>query len=402
MRLPALVIAAALFLVTTAVNLEVPLYRIYAQAAGYGNGLTAAVFASYVAGLLPVLILFGGLSDRLGRKPVVLAGLIAALLATAAVILRPTMQALLVARLLQGIGVGLSVGAGTAWLAELLGGAEGAARAASIVAVTTSLGFGSGALLTSALLLRGATLVPASYWLILLLTLGCLPLLLGLPRRAAMGGALLRRPHFPRGTVMAGVAIATAWAVTGLVIAIVPAQLARYDLATWSGPALFLLNGTGALCQPLVRRLAARQALRIGFVLLPLGYVMLVCGAWRGVLGLVLVGSAIAGAACYGFTYLGGLVEVSRLGGAQRARAVSGYFLCAYLGFGLPSVLLGFLADRVGVRGALSGFGVIVIATSAVLSWQAGSGAGAFPRADPASVRETGDAQEARGVRQGD
>lgn len=402
MRLPALVIAAALFLVTTAVNLEVPLYRIYAQAAGYGNGLTAAVFASYVAGLLPVLILFGGLSDRLGRKPVVLAGLIAALLATAAVILRPTMQALLVARLLQGIGVGLSVGAGTAWLAELLGGAEGAARAASIVAVTTSLGFGSGALLTSALLLRGATLVPASYWLILLLTLGCLPLLLGLPRRAAMGGALLRRPHFPRGTVMAGVAIATAWAVTGLVIAIVPAQLARYDLATWSRPALFLLNGTGALCQPLVRRLAAHQALRIGFVLLPLGYVMLVCGAWRGVLGLVLVGSAIAGAACYGFTYLGGLVEVSRLGGAQRARAVSGYFLCAYLGFGLPSVLLGFLADRVGVRDALSGFGVIVIATSAVLSWQAGSARGNAPAPDPASVRETGDAQEARGVRQGD
>src|SRR5207247_1850560 len=86
-----------------------------------------------------------------------------------------------------------------------------------------------------------------------------------------------------------------------------------------------------------------------------------------------LAGAATAGAACYGFTYLGGLAAVSRAGGADRARAVSGYFLCAYLGFGLPSIALGFLADRIGVLPALVGFGLLVVVASlALLARQGG------------------------------
>lgn len=101
MRLALMTISAALFLVTAAVNLEVPLYQTYAEVAGFGNGLTAIVFAAYVAGLLPVLLLLGGLSDRLGRKPVLLEGLLSASLATALMILSPNMQTLPLTRLSQ-------------------------------------------------------------------------------------------------------------------------------------------------------------------------------------------------------------------------------------------------------------------------------------------------------------
>ena len=370
-RFSALVVAAALFLVTGAVNLQVPLYQAYAEAAGYGNGLTAVVFAAYVAGLLPVLILIGGVSDRVGRKPVVLVGLLSAVLASVLVAASPTIQALLFARVLQGIGVGLSVGAGTAYLAEILGGPEGPTRAASYVAATTSVGFGTGALLTTgSLFYEGRTLVPTSYFMLPALALVCAALVAVLPpARRSAGGRVLRLPHYPPGTVVVGATIALAWAVTGLVIAVVPAQLMRYDLAAWAGPALFLVNGTGALLQPVARRMAPRLALRVGFVLLPSGYAVLILGAWLGALGLVLAGAAIAGAACYGFTYLGGLAEVSRAGGEQRARAVSGYFLFAYLGFGLPSVLIGFAADGVGVLGALVGSGAVVLAGSCALAF---------------------------------
>lgn len=361
--------AASLFLVTAAVNLEVPLYRTYAQAAGYSNGSTAIVFAAYVVGLLPVLIFLGGISDRLGRKPVILLGLLSALVATAAMIIRPTIHTLLFTRILQGVGVGLSVGAGTAYLAQIWGEAR-AARAASYVAITTSLGFGSGALLTSGALLFQKTLVPASYWLILLLTLSCLVLMLKLPPQKPRAGVWVRLPYFPKGTVAMGMAIALAWAVTGLVIAVVPVQLAQHQLADWAGTALFLVNGTGALVQPLARRFEAKDSIRIGFVLLSLGYILLVFGAGFGILILVLAGSAIAGAACYGFTYLGGLAEVTKAGGEQRASAVSGYFLFAYLGFSLPSILIGFIADWVGVINALIGFGVVIVALNSVLAWK--------------------------------
>lgn len=364
----AFVIAASLFLVTAAVNLEVPLYMTYAQAAGYSNGSTAIVFAAYVAGLLPVLILLGGISDRLGRKPVIILGLLSALLATTIMIISPTIHTLLLTRILQGVGVSLSVGAGTAYLAQLWGGTQGAARAARYVAITTSLGFGSGALLTSGALLFQKTLVPASYWLILWLTLSCLVLMLKLPAQKTRASPWVRLPYFPKGTVAMGIAIALAWAVTGLVIAVVPTQLAQHQLADWAGTALFLVNATGVLVQPLARRFDAKKSIRIGFILISLGYLLLVFGAGFGILMLVLAGSAIAGTACYGFTYLGGLAEVTKAGGEQRASAVSGYFLFAYLGFSLPSILIGFIADWFGVMNALIGFGVVIVTLNLVLA----------------------------------
>lgn len=366
MSVPAFVVAVSLFLVTIAVNLEVPLYRTYAQAAGYGNGLTAVVFSAYVIGLLPVLIFFGGVSDRLGRKPVLLLGMVSATLATGSVIVSPNIHTLFVARILQGVGVGLSVGAGTAYLAELLGQPNGHTHAANYAAITTSLGLGSGALLTSAALLQKNTLVPVSYWGVLVMTLLCIASTLVLPssQKPATKSRLLRLPYFPSGTSGFGLAIAVAWAITGLIIAILPAQLSQNHLEIWTGPAVFLAIGTGAFVQPLARYLGPNRSLMSGFVLLTLAYIFLVVGVWLGIVSLILVGSAIAGAACFGFTYLGGLTAVTLAGGEDLARAVSGYFLFAYVGLGLPSILIGFLADQIGVLSALVGFGSVIIAAN--------------------------------------
>lgn len=353
-KLKVIIVATGLFIATLAINLEVPLYADYARAAGFGSGLTALAFAAYVAGLLPVLILLGGISDRVGRKPVLLVGLVATLSATILMIISPTVYTLFITRLLQGVGVGLSVGTGTAYLAELIGEPHGPTRGAEYAAFTTSLGFGGGALFTTIVLLFHSTTVPASYWVVVALSLISLLLVSSLPNyRLNPTASPLRPPHYPPGTVFIGMTIAVGWAVCGLVIAVVPTQLAHNNLAIWSGPALFLVNFTGAICQPVVRKLEAHQALNIGFGLLPVGCGLLVLGVWTGLIWLILLGAAVSGASCYGFTYLGGLAEVARLAGDQRARAVSGYFLFAYLGFGIPSIVIGFLADIIGGLPAL-------------------------------------------------
>jgi MFS family permease len=360
--------ALALFLVTAAVNVEMPLYRVYAAQSGYGNGMTTLVFAAYIAGLLPTLIFFGGISDRIGRKAALFAGLSAALCATVLMIYRPGLHPLFISRIFQGMGVGLSMGAGSAYLAESLGGGKAAQRSAGYVAIATSLGFGGGALFTGTVLLFNPSPSPISYRIIAFGAAVCLAMILGIRGNPGTGGSLLRLPYFPKGTLPVALTITLAWAVTGVVISLMPAQLARNGLSAWAGHALFLVNATGVAVQPWARKMDPRKALLMGAIVLPIGYFVLLYGAWAGHMALVLSGAAMAGSACYGFTYLGGLAELSHRGAEQRARAVSGYFVFAYLGFGLPSVALGFLADRFGLIPTLTGFGALLFS---LCVWQA-------------------------------
>src|SRR5580704_10860547 len=116
--LPAMAVVLALFAVATAVNLQLPLYAAYGDLAGYGHGLRAVAFASYVVGLIPILAFLGGLSDALGRKAMVLAALVMALIATVLMWIWPTVHALVAARLFQGASVAVSAAACTAYLAE--------------------------------------------------------------------------------------------------------------------------------------------------------------------------------------------------------------------------------------------------------------------------------------------
>jgi MFS family permease len=368
-------IALAAYITTTAVNIQVPLYPQYAQAAEHGIGTLTLVFACYVVGLLPILILLGGISDRIGRKIPILAGLACAFVATTLVLIHPTLVSLAIARVVQGIGVGLGVAAGTAFLAELLEGAHAPQRAAAYITVATSLGFGSGALLTSICvaiqdLNHRPDAAPFSYYLLLPIALVLILAVARIPEhRAIRPGVWVRPPHFQRETLPQCFAIFLAWAITGMVIAIVPAELARHDLTAWTGVALFCVNGTGVLFQPLARRMEPDRALRLGLVLAPAGYALLAAGAWRGSITLLLTGAAIAGSACYGFTYLGGLASVSVAAHGERARAASGYFLFAYLGFSLPVILSGFMSDRLGILPTLAIFGAIAIVWNAGIAY---------------------------------
>lgn len=365
MKRSVLIAVAAIFLITHCANLQVPLYNTYAHLAGYGSGISAIAFAMYIAGLLPTLILFGGISDRVGRKTVILASLAFAAIATFAMIADPTIYTLFATRILQGIGVGLITGTGTAYISMLM--PNNPTKVAANVSLATALGFSSGALFTNAALSFQRSLVPFSYWVVFILILGCIGLAIGIPEQPVSKGSLIRLPSFPVGTVSPGFNIALAWSLAGIVGLTLPAQLMKYGLPNWSGPMLFVLVISGVLFQPVARCLDAPRSLQLGSVLLVLGYSLFTCGAWLGVLGLVIAGVAIAGTACYGFIYLGGLAEVVRLAGPQPARATSGYFVCAYLGYGLPIVLIGFLSDRFGIVNTLIGFGVVLLVCNALL-----------------------------------
>lgn len=373
--IPVSLLALGLFTVTFAVNLQAPLYDVYAAESDVGATAVTVAFAAYVGGLMPTLLLLGGLSDRIGRRVPIALALILGAVATALLVQVPSWTALVVARFLLGIGTGLATTAGTAYMTEILG-SDRAKNAALIVTSATSLGFGGGALATGISLgVQGPTLLPASY-IGLFVTAPVLAVIaLGLPRiDKPRPVSLLRLPVFPSGTWMFGAAMALAWSTTGMTIAVIPLELAANDLGGWTGLVIFLAIFVGFLCQPIARRMTNDRALALGFILIPLGFFVLLAGVWLKLLAFVLVGTCITSAASYGFTYLASLAEVSLRAPDDRARATAGLFVYAYFGFSLPVIASGALADMLGLLTAMVVFAAVQIMVTAiiVLTWKRG------------------------------
>lgn len=113
-RFHPVLVAIGLLLITLAVNVSMPLFRIYAMEAHFNNVETSLVFACYIIGMLPCYIFLGGISDQIGRRPILILGLSSAFVATSIIYVFPNVYALFFARFFQGIAVGLSISAGTA------------------------------------------------------------------------------------------------------------------------------------------------------------------------------------------------------------------------------------------------------------------------------------------------
>lgn len=357
---PAL-LAFALCIITLAVNLQAPLYITYADFSGRGAAATAVAFSGYVLGVLPVLLALGGLADRIGRRPLILAALGLSMLATLLMLLTPSLETLGVARLFLGLGTGLASATATAYMGELMAGSD-SSRAANWVTASTSLGFGLGAALTSLFLLAGPSLTPGSFHLQLLLAFIAIVLVWRLPDpRPAQRTARLRLPCYPAGSLAYGFAILLAWACVGLVIALLPGILRQHGLSAWSGFSTFCVISCGLLFQPMARRLPSAQAALLGLAILPCSYALLAWGADSGALLAVLLGAVAASSACYGFIYLGGLAAVNQLAGSEKTRASAGFFLLAYMGFSLPVIFTGLLSDTLGSQRALVLFGIALL-----------------------------------------
>lgn len=352
----------ALCMITTAVNLQAPLYDALATREGLGVGATTVAFACYVAGILPVLLALSGLADRMGRRPLIGGALCLCLLATSLTILVPGLVALGVARFLMGVATALTSSVAPTYMLELYMGKDQRIPATWVTA-STSLGFGLGAAVTSLFILQEPSLTPPSLWLYL--GAGSLALLLVLslqddaPRQ--QGSAMLRLPAYPAGTFPFGLSILLAWATVGLVIAVLPSTLAKHGLAAWSGFATFGVCSCGVLFQPLARKLSPYSSTQFGLIILPLAYVLIAWGSLGGILAAVLLGTVVASSACYGFIYLGGLSGVLEVAGSNKMQASAGFFLMAYIGFSLPVIMTGVLVDVIGHTLALTSFGGILV-----------------------------------------
>jgi len=360
-------VVASLFVATLAVNLQVPLYAAYADTAAHRQGAISLAFASYVAGLLLVLVLFGGVADRLGSKRALLLGLACAFAAHSVIIWEPTIRGLLRTRVLQGGSIALSLAAGTAYLVEL---GTNPRRAARLSSGAVTLGLGSGGPLTSAFLAQRRSLVPGSYFAVALATFACWCAVAFLQAsRVDRKAPFIRIPHISKQTFPFGIALFLSWSLTGIILATVPAQLSLMGQGRWSGAIVFAAIAVGALVQLGAEVQEPRRFLLMGYVLGAAAMVLLIAGVHLHSAALLFIAAICSGFGSFGFTYLGGLTGTLLACRVERGRALSGYYLLGYLGFGLPCVAVGYVSEAWGLAYALGAYSLAV--AIAVASWRA-------------------------------
>jgi MFS family permease len=376
-------IAAAAWLVTAVFilsNSATPLYVHWQRQFAFSSATLTVIFASYIAGLLGALLVAGQLSDRLGRKAVLVPGILIAMVASGLFATAASVAILVAARFLTGIAVGVIVSAGMAAVVDV-GGPERKPQASRAASVAMVLGAGLGPLLAGTLAqviaqpvwaIFGIELALLATALAVILTMP-LPGLPGLPRASAAGTAKgLRLPSVPaknRLDLMLGIAVfAPGITATSFVLSLGPALLSKLlhvhsPLMAGGTAGLMFLSAT--LVQFAVRNLPIRAILLLSAAATALSMTAMILAVHTASPALLLIAAVLAGMG-QGLGQLGGLTLIGvRVPDQQRAQANSLLNIGAYIPAGLLPVATGFLIDYVGLATGATTFAVVLIAAAA-------------------------------------
>lgn len=359
-----------------------PLYVDYQQAWGTSGTMITVVYAVYALAVLIPLLFLGRLSDAVGRRPVILAGLALLAVSMAVLAVAPNVGWLISARITQGVSVGLITGPAAAALIELHPRRDsriGALTSSS----TTNFGIAGGVLLSGAVATTSSSPLTLPYLVIAAATLALLAAVWTFVPETAGGSSTvrealrLRPPTVParmRSTfALAAICVIVSWSVGGVFLglggAIARDLLGRSDYLV-TGLVVAALQGAAGVAQ-LVWNLRAgpdqwRRGMTVGVALLLPGLVVASLSLeWRTVPGLLL--AALLTGLGMGLLFLIGTTLVAQSAPAEaRGQVFAALYLVAYIALGVPAVLAALAAERIGLIPAYHLLAAIVGTTGLV------------------------------------
>jgi predicted MFS family arabinose efflux permease len=370
-------ILAAMLLVSVASSaVPSPIYPVYAAEWHLTPLMLTGVFAIYVAGLLASLLVAGRLSDHVGRKPVLVVGGLGVALSLGLFAMADGVVALIVDRIVQGVSVGLLIGAlGAALIDNSL--ERHPTMAGVLNGVIPPIALATGAMSSGALVQWG----PAPEQLVYLL-FGALLVLLVLalfvvPEQVQRRPGALRslRPTIsvPRSSrrLFRGVAgsLVASWALGGMFLSLVPSALGTVFGITnhfAAGALIAVVTGVGALTGLAIQRMDTHRAVLLGLVALVLGPIVTVSFVFAHSLPGMVVGSAVAGVG-FGAGFQAPLrMLLATAAPTHRAGLLSTIYVVSYLAFGVPSVIGGLLEPSVGLVPVIAGYGGFIVLAAIV------------------------------------
>ena len=365
-------VSGLLFTIAWGTNHFAPLLLVYRARLGLSPVDLAALFAIYAIGLVPGLLAGGPLSDRRGRRAVVLPAAFLALGGTALLAAGAAGFGFLMAgRLIVGIGSGGVFSAGTAWLQDLSAshpGGTGARR----TTVALSCGFGGGPLVAGlvAQWCPGPMLVPY------LLQATALSVAIALawsapavarrpnpePTSADRGPSLGFPPRFLREVGLVAPWVFAFPSIAFVVLpALVRAHVAGFSVA-YAGLVAAVTLGSGILIQPVLRLRQPRHAAVAGLLLGTVGLLIGWLATSRGSPVVVVLAAVLLGGG-YGACLIAGLRSVeTTTPAASRGRVTAVFYVLTYLGFAAP-LLMATVARRTS-----DGTPLLLTAASAVVT----------------------------------
>lgn len=368
-----------------------PLYSIYSSELGFSALTVTVLFAVYATGVVAALTCFGRLSDEIGRRPVLMLAVAAALASALLFLLPPSLPALVAARIVSGLGAGLMSGSGTAALMDLFPAERRATAGALGIGVNTG-GLALGTLAAGIIADHAARPLVTPFVVHLELCALALALLaLWSPRRPSgpserpapfvTGGPdapqgthdqrspragrsgrprirpqRLRVPPELRGTFTRAVLGAGAgFATTGVLTSVTALFLARdlhLESHALAGFVVFIAFGCMAVGQLFARLLSPRAALPAGCTGLVVASALLASALASVALAPLLASAAVLGLAA-GVCLNAGITSlVEQAPPGRRGEVSSAFFAGLYVMLAIPAVGVGVLAGIIGLRGA--------------------------------------------------
>ncbi|MEJ2865749.1 MFS transporter [Actinomycetospora flava] len=361
-------VAGVVVLFLAASSVPSPLYVVYQAAWGFSASTLTIVFAVYVLFLLASLLVVGGLSDHVGRRPVLATALVVQTVAVVLFLVASNVTMLLVARAVQGAATGAAITAMAATLVDL-----NPRRAGLANATTPLIGLALGAL-GCGLLVEYAPAPTRLIWIVLLAGFAVVAVVLALlpetaPRRPGALASLRPRLRIPAGLRADVLAItpvlAASWALGGLYLSLGPsvaAEILGLQSHLLGGVLVTLLCGVGALTAVTVFRRSPESLLAPAGGLLAAGTLITLAGLALGSPLGTAAGTVVAGLG-FGSASLACFGTLARIAAPEtRGELMAVAYTIAYLAFSAPAVVAGFATVQVGLRPVAEAYGLVVVA----------------------------------------
>ena len=382
--------SAIFVLFAAAASAPTPLYVVYQKEFGFTTTTLTVIFAVYVFGLIASLLILGGLSDHVGRRPVLAAAIALEGVAFVLFFVAGDVTVLLIARVAQGIATGMAFSTLGATLVDL-NPPHSPGRAGLVNSVAPISGLALGALGCGALIQYAPAPTHLVFALLLVGAVIAGVAIARLPETAARRpGAIaslipvLGIPARLRRDVLALVPIIVAsWALGGLYLSLGPSVAAGiFGLSNHliGGFVVTLLCGAGALTAFLLRMWPTNRVLGISAVLLACGTAVTLAGVEFHAVALAGLGTVVAGVG-FGASALASFGTLARIAApGERSELFAVALVIAYLAFSLPAVVAGLAATSVGLHPTMVVYSSGVVALGLIALAAQGMRSRARPR----------------------